>query len=162
MNQYAIWLGGLLACATTVCTAQGISWREQDGIGWACGGIGYEERQSLRALESRANVALLFVSGSRGGLIAGVKLRVVSARDPGLGLDITAEGPQCLARLPAGEWQVQARHEETVREQTLSVRSASAGALQRMQFTFPAEAGDVPRASPEEASQVGDWGKVGR
>lgn len=162
MYPHAILLSTLLVCANAAFAAQGISWREQDAIGWACGGIGYEERQSLRVLESRGNVALLFVSGTRGGLIADVKLRVVSAKDPGLGLDITVEGPQCIVRLPAGDWQVQARHGQTLREQTLSVRASQAGAVQRWQFTFPAEAGDGPRATPEEASQVGDWGKVGR
>ncbi len=152
----------MLVCMTSTVSAQGPTWRDQDSIGWACGGIGYDERQALRAFESRGNLALLFVAGARGGLVADVRLRVVSANDASRGLEIVAEGPQCVLRLPSGDWRIEARYGNTVRERSLSVREATPGPLQRVQLSFPEEPGEAPRASPEEASQVGDWGKVGR
>ncbi len=137
-------------------------WHEQDGIGWACGGIGYEERQSLRALESRGNVGLLFVVGTRGGLIADVRLRIVSSSDATRGLEVVAEGPQCVLQLPIGEWRLDAGYGQSTRDRTFSVRAAAPAPLQRIQIAFPGETAGAHGVSPEEASQVGDWGKVGR
>ncbi|MFM8548905.1 MAG: hypothetical protein ACKODB_15050 [Betaproteobacteria bacterium] len=141
--------------------AQTLVWRDQDAIGWACGGIGFEERQALRGFESRGNVALLFVTGARGALVADIALRVVSTADAARGLEIVADGPQCVLRLPAGEWRITARFGQTTLERRISVRSAEPAALHRVQLSFPPEGGDL-RASPDESSQVGDWGKVGR
>lgn len=151
----------VLALASAAAHAQAIDLREQDGLAWACGGIGYEERESLRALEARVNVVLLFVAGERGGLVADVGLRVIAAHNPELGLDIVAPGPICVMRLPAGSWTVEARHGGVSRGRSITLGPA-AQPITRMQITFPAEAGDRLRASPEESSPVKDWGRVGR
>ena len=150
------------ALLAPLASAQGLTWRDQESIGWACGGIGFEERQTLREYESRGNVGLLFVTATRGGLVADVRLRVVAVNDPSRGLEITAEGPQCVLRLTAGEWLVQARYGDVTREKTFSLRTSTPAPLQRIQLSFPNGLGETPRASPEESSQVGDWGKVGR
>lgn len=150
-----------LALFVAAADAQSLAWRDQDAIGWACGGIGFEERQALRGFEARGNVALLFVTGTRGVLLADVALRVVSAADAARGLEIVADGPQCVLRLPAGEWRITARHGQATLERSISVRSAEPAALHRVQLSFPPEGGDL-KASPDESSQVGDWGKVGR
>lgn len=150
-----------LALAPAAAHAQAIDLREQDGLAWACGGIGYEERESLRALEPRVNVILLFVAGERGGLIADVALRVIAAHNPELGLDIIAPGPICVMRLPAGSWTIEARHGGVSRSRAITL-AASAPSLARVQITFPAETGDTLRTSPEESSRVKDWGRVGR
>lgn len=150
------------ALLASLASAQDLAWRNQEAIGWACGGIGFEERQALREFEPRGNVGLLFVTAPRGGLVADVRLRVLAVHDPSRGLEITAEGPQCVLRLPAGDWLVQARYGEAMREKTFSLRTSNPAPLQRIQLSFPSGSGEAPRASPEESSQVGDWGKVGR
>ena len=149
----------LLASAGSV---QALDWREQDAIGWACGGIGQEERQAIKSLESKANTVVLFVAGARGTLIADIALRVISASDATLGLEISADGPLCVLKLPAGQWKIEARHGQTTRTQDLVVKAQDAGAPRRIQFAFPEESTDSPRASPGEASGVSDWGRVGR
>ena len=77
-----------------------------------------EERQALKILEAKANAVMLFVAGSRGTLVADVRLRVVSASDATRGLEIVADGPVCVLQLPAGSWDIEARHGETVRART--------------------------------------------
>jgi len=86
----------------------------------------------------------------------------VSASDSTVGLDIAADGPICVLRLPAGNWNVQARHGDSAREHTLSLKPQDTGAPRRLQFAFPEESAGSPRASPEESSGVSDWGRVGR
>lgn len=156
---------GLLLALTTIASsgwAQSPTWREQESIGWACGGIGFEERQTLKALEARANAVLLFAAGTRGTLVADVALRVVSSTDATRGLEVVADGPICVLQLPAGTWKIEAKHANTVRERTVTLRAQESGAPQRLQFAFPDETTSSPRASPEETSGVGDHGKVGR
>lgn len=154
---------GLLAVLlASAGQAYALGWREQDGIGWACGGIGVEERQALKVMESKASAVLLFVAGTRGTLIADTHLRIVSATDTTLGLDIPADGPVCVIRLPAGTWKIEARHGQTVRAQDVTLKAQDSGAPRRIQFAFPEESANSPRASPEESSGVSDWGRVGR
>ncbi len=153
-------LFGLLI--TSVGSAHALGWREQDGIGWACGGIGVEERQALKVMESKASAVLLFVAGTRGTLIADTHLRIVSATDATLGLDISADGPICVIKLPAGNWKIEARHGQTLRVQDVVLKAQDGAAPRRIQFAFPEESTGSPRASPEESSGVNDWGRVGR
>ncbi|MFM7568807.1 MAG: hypothetical protein ACKO8O_08925 [Betaproteobacteria bacterium] len=156
--------GLLLALTLTGSSgwAQSPAWREQESIGWACGGIGFEERQTLKALEARANAVLLFAAGTRGTLVADVALRVVSSADATRGLEVVADGPICVLKLPAGTWKIEARHANAVRERSVTLGAQASAAPQRLHFAFPDEATGSPRASPEETSGVGDHGKVGR
>jgi len=150
-------------CGTVqVAGAQALAWREQEAIGWACGGIGLEERQALRILEARANTVMLFVAGGRGTLVADVRLRVLSAGDATRGLEIVADGPVCVLQLPAGSWNIEARQGETTRTRSLQLKSQDTGNPQRIQFVFPEESNGGPKASQEESSGVSDWGRVGR
>ncbi|MFZ9507443.1 MAG: hypothetical protein ACO29W_10605 [Burkholderiaceae bacterium] len=154
---------GLVLCvAAAGSNAQTLAWREQDAIGWACGGIGLEERQALKILEAKANAVMLFVAGGRGTLVADVRLRVVAAGDATRGLEIVADGPICVLQLPAGSWNIEARHGDTVRSRTALLKAQDTGQPQRLQFAFPEESGGGPKASPEESSGVSDWGRVGR
>ena len=154
---------GLGLCAAAPAgNAQTLAWREQDAIGWACGGIGLEERQSLKILEAKANAVMLFVAGGRGTLVADVRLRVVAAADATRGLEIVADGPICVLQLPAGSWSIEARHGDTVRTRTVLLTAQDTGQPQRLQFAFPEESGGSPKASQEESSGVSDWGRVGR
>ena len=155
-------VAALLAACLPSASAQTPPWREQESIGWACGGIGFEERQTLKSFESRGNAVLLFSAGSRGTLVADVRLRIVSVADTTRGLEVNADGPICVLHLPAGQWKIESQHGGTVRERTVTLRAQDSGSPQRLQFAFPGEASDSPRASPEEGSQVGDWGRVGR
>jgi hypothetical protein len=154
--------GLALYAASPAGNAQTLAWREQDAIGWACGGIGLEERQALKILEAKANAVMLFVAGGRGTLVADIRLRVVAAADATRGLEIVADGPICVLQLPAGSWNIEARHGDTVRTRTVLLKTQDTGQPQRLQFAFPEESGGSPKASEEEASGVSDWGRVGR
>lgn len=154
---------GLSLCAAAPAgNAQTLAWREQDAVGWACGGIGLEERQALKILEAKANAVMLFVAGGRGTLVADVRLRVVSAADATRGLEIVADGPICVLQLPAGSWSIEARHGDTLRTRTAVLKAQDSGQPQRLQFAFPEESGSSPKASESESSGVSDWGRVGR
>ena len=155
-------VGMALWASAPTGNAQTLAWREQEAIGWACGGIGLEERQALKILEAKANAVMLFVAGGRGTLVADVRLRVVSAGDATRGLEIVADGPVCVLQLPAGSWNIEARHGETVRARTALLKPQDTGNPQRLQFAFPEESNGSPRASQEESSGVSDWGRVGR
>ncbi|MBU6189902.1 MAG: hypothetical protein KGR68_11340 [Betaproteobacteria bacterium] len=155
-------VGMALWASAPTGNAQTLAWREQEAIGWACGGIGLEERQALKILEAKANAVMLFVAGGRGTLVADVRLRVVSAGDATRGLEIVADGPVCVLQLPAGSWNIEARHGETVRARTAILKPQDTGNPQRLQFAFPEESNGSPRASQEESSGVSDWGRVGR
>ena len=151
-----------LCGAAQAVGAQTLAWREQEAIGWACGGIGLEERQALKILEAKANTVMLFVAGSRGTLIADTQLRVLSAGDATRGLEIVADGPVCVLQLPAGNWSIEARHGDTTRTRALQLKAQDTGNPQRIQFAFPEESNGSPKASQEESSGVSDWGRVGR
>lgn len=155
-------VGMALWASAPTGNAQTLAWREQEAIGWACGGIGLEERQALKILEAKANAVMLFVAGGRGTLVADVRLRVVSAGDATRGLEIVADGPVCVLQLPAGSWNIEARHGKTVRARTAILKPQDTGNPQRLQFAFPEESNGSPRASQEESSGVSDWGRVGR
>lgn len=154
--------GVALWATASAGNAQTLAWREQDAIGWACGGIGLEERQALKILEAKANAVMLFVAGSRGTLVADVMLRVVSAGDATRGLEVAADGPICVLQLPAGSWNIEARQGETMRARTVLLKPQDTGNPQRLQFAFPEESNGSPKASQEESSGVSDWGRVGR
>ncbi len=155
-------VGMALWASAPTGNAQTLAWREQEAIGWACGGIGLEERQALKTLEAKANAVMLFVAGGRGTLVADVRLRVVSASDATRGLEIVADGPVCVLQLPAGSWDIEARHGDTVRARTALLKPQDTGNPQRLQFAFPEQSNGSPKASQEESSGVSDWGRVGR
>lgn len=156
----ALLSSALLAVFTHRAVAQDdIRLREQDGIAWACGGIGYGERSALRALEARSNLVLLFVSGSRGAFVADVGVRITHSAQADVGLEIVSEGPMCVVRLPTGTWQVQARWRDETRQQTVQVPSA-AGSPRRVTLSFSEDKTPSPAASSEEKSGVGDSGRV--
>jgi hypothetical protein len=150
----------LLALPVSNAMAQDeIRLREQDGIAWACGGVGYGERSALKALESRSNLVVLFVSGTRGAFVADVRLRITSPSLPDLGLETASDGPLCVLRLPAGTWQIQANWRGETRQQTVQI-SAATGALRRVTLSFPEDKDASPATTPEERSGVGDSGKA--
>ena len=152
--------GLLLALAGVNAVAQDdIRLREQDGIAWACGGIGYGERSALKSLETRSNLVVLFVSGTRGAFVADVKVRITSPSLPDLGLDLVSDGPLCVVRLPAGTWQIQASWRGDTRQQTVQIAAAS-GSLRRVTLSFPEDKNASPATTPEERSGVGDSGKA--
>ena len=133
--------------------------REQDGIAWACGGVGYGERSALKSLEARSNLVVLFVSGTRGAFVADVKVRITNPSLPDLGLDLVSDGPLCVVRLPAGIWQIQASWRGDTRQQTVQI-AAAPDSLRRVTLSFPEDKNASPATTPEERSGVGDSGKA--
>jgi hypothetical protein len=152
--------GLMLALVGVNAAAQDdIRLREQDGIAWACGGVGYGERSALKSLEARSNLVVLFVSGTRGAFAADVKVRITNPSLPDLGLDLVSDGPLCVVRLPAGIWQIQASWRGDTRQQTVQI-AAAPDSLRRVTLNFPEDKNASPATTPEERSGVGDSGKA--
>jgi hypothetical protein len=152
--------GLMLALVGVNAAAQDdIRLREQDGIAWACGGVGYGERSALKSLEARSNLVVLFVSGTRGAFVADVKVRITNPSLPDLGLDLVSDGPLCVVRLPAGIWQIQASWRGDTRQQTVQI-AAAPDSLRRVTLSFPEDKNASPATTPEERSGVGDSGKA--
>src|ERR1041385_5881017 len=92
-----------LALSTLSAGAQAIAMQEREGIRFACGGVGAEERAELVSLRSQANVELLFVTGQRGGYVAEVEVAVFGLTSAPR-VQFTAEGPICMLFLPIGSY----------------------------------------------------------
>ena len=61
----AIILSAALAASGAAALAQDVALKEQNGLRYACGGVGVEGREALAALRPQANVEFLFVSARR-------------------------------------------------------------------------------------------------
>lgn len=117
---------------------------------FACGGITEEERRALPTLVPDANVELLFVSGKRGAYLAGVQWRVLDRANEPLAYG-TAEGPQCLLRLPPGPLRIEARVGNEMK--TAKAVAPKSGKRARVVLTFAPEGDEDIEASPEEKEQ---------
>ena len=143
----AIILFAALAASGAAALAQDVALKEQNGLRYACGGAGVEERAALAALRPQANLELLFVTAKRGGYLADVAVTVY-AGDKAL-LRVNAGGPMCELAAPAANYRIEAVYGGVKRSQEVS-----AGAkIARLVFRFPDEPWDGIRATDEEKRQ---------
>lgn len=134
-----------LAIASTGAFAGEPSMAREGAVSFFCGGVGAGERRAMKALESEANLQLLFVTEKRGGYLADVALAVEDDKGASV-LRTVSGGPLCLLRLPAGRYVVRA----SIGGATRSVPVRVAVAAHRVALAFPGEKWDGIRASEEE------------
>lgn len=145
-------IAALALVAANDAAAQ-IEWKDEHGVGAACGGVGAEERAALRALESRANLKLLLVTAKRGGYLADVDLALYVQGASAPRLELRAQGPICLFRVPAGNWRIEARRANVLRTTRVPVAPVT-GLPLRAVLAFPEETWDGVRASTAEKRQA--------
>ena len=115
--------------------------RKEGTVDYACGGVGVEERNEMKALESQANVEFTFATIKRGAYLADVSITITDAKSKSPVLKTMAEGPLCLLRLAPGTYRVEATHAGATRARTFTA-SRDQGRLVRIGFGFPEEPGD--------------------
>lgn len=84
--------------------------RGHDGVRYVAGGIGIEERAWLAAHATKFNTRLTFAVVPGGAFIADVQVRIRNAQGRDM-VDTTAQGPQLMAELPPGTYQLTATHD---------------------------------------------------
>ena len=141
------------AALSAAAHADPISVQRGPGVEWACGGVGAEERQALRALQGGASAVLTFTEGRRGGYVADVGLSVAQAGAQAPLLKLEAAGPICVLWLAPGEYRLVAARGAAVRSSAFRV-TAGAAAPVGVGVSFPGEPWDGIRASDEEKRQA--------
>lgn len=118
----------------------------------ACGGVGVEERATLRAREGAASLKLVFVTAKRGGWLADAEVVVADAKGREL-LRTRADGPICHVTLPEGRYRITAVLAGATRAASVAV-PAKPSRAQQVVFAFPGEPWDGIWASDEEKRQA--------
>jgi hypothetical protein len=104
------------------------------GVTYVTGGTGTEAVDRLRGMEKDFNLKLVFAL-SNGEYLADVGVSVVDAANHVV-LDASTEGPLLLARLPAGNYQVNANYRGNVEHRAVAVGPTG---LRTLDFRWPSE-----------------------
>lgn len=96
--------------------------RSQNEIAYVSGGVGSDERDTMRAMARRFNVRLNVVSVKTGEALSDVDVSVADERGK-LRLRVRTEGPLLYMQLPRGRYQITAAYQGVM--QTLSVRAGA-------------------------------------
>lgn len=151
-------LVGLL-CATGLCSTlygaeRGVTDR---GIAYVSGGVAEVEEDELIAQRKDYSLWLTTASKGSGAFLADVRVRIVDAHTRQMVLEHTLDGPWLFAKLPPGQYQVQATYREFADspEQTLRrTTTIKAGSRRQMLLYFDTsdrvkrEVDGPPKASP--------------
>lgn len=92
----------------------------QGEVSYVSGGIGEEERETLRGIAGDFNLKLTLASQQEGSYVGGVKVNVRKIQGPVL-LEAVSEGPWFYAKLPPGRYQVSATYQEKSQQKTISI-----------------------------------------
>ena len=126
--------------AATTLLPSGASARSEElvtapsGVTYVSGGVSTEAVDRLRAMEPEFNLKMVFALKS-GEYVSDVKVEVVDATNKVV-LDTSTEGPWLLAKLPAGNYQVNASYRRSVEHRAIAVGS---GSLKTLDFRWAAE-----------------------
>ena len=151
MNR--ILLASTLMLVALAPQAQQIAMKTENGVQWACGGVGVEERRAISALAAQASLFLLLVTEKRGGYLADVEVRLFDRNASTPRLTINAEGPMCLFRVPAGHYRIEGTYRGAARRTEADVPAGVAPPLRKV-FAFRGEPWDGIWASDEEKRQA--------
>ncbi|MHB8920158.1 MAG: hypothetical protein ACYC3A_08165 [Halothiobacillus sp.] len=99
-----------------------------NGIHYVSGGIGIEERAWLAAHGQEFNTHVTFAVVPGGEFIADVKVQIVDGGGKTV-LDTTANGPQLMAQLPAGKYQLAATHDGQTLKRAFTVSGKARSTL---------------------------------
>ncbi|MHB8494767.1 MAG: carboxypeptidase regulatory-like domain-containing protein [Casimicrobiaceae bacterium] len=80
--------------------------RAPSGVMYVTGGVGSDEVDRLKSMEGDFNLKLVFAN-TAGAYLSDVKVTIVDASGQVV-LDATSEGPILMAKLPAGDYRVDA------------------------------------------------------
>lgn len=115
---------GSMAFAGVLSTAQaGMPPMQQQGsVQYVSGGIGLDESEAMKAAEKDYPLALTFAAqrGGKADYVANVAVAIHDAHGKSV-LQVTAEGPYMLVKLPAGKYKVSATYDGKVQEREVSV-----------------------------------------
>jgi len=125
-----------LAALPLGAAAQQLAMQDSGGVRWVCGGVGDEERESLAALESQANLSITFAAGKRGAYLADVQMSLYGAGAKSPSLDIKTDGPICLLHAAPGRYRIEASFNGVKRSADATV-AADAKRPVRVVLVFP-------------------------
>lgn len=135
-------LAGLLLAAVFFVPAAAAPIEMRQGeVAILHGGVGAEERAAIEQKPAGYNLRLTFAAKGSGAYLSQVRTVIRNARGETV-VDVVASGPLLYARLPQGEYTVQATHEGTTLTQKLAV--AAAGRREWV-FRFDAPHETLPR-----------------
>ncbi|KRC86155.1 hypothetical protein D3C87_707040 [compost metagenome] len=118
---------GSMAIAGILSTAQaGMPPVQHQGpVEYVSGGIGIDESEAMKAAASHYPLALTFAAQRDGkaDYVADVAVVIRDAQGKSV-LQVTAEGPYMLVKLPAGSYKVSATYNGKAQEREVSVQGA--------------------------------------
>lgn len=128
--------------------------KQENGISYVSGGAGSDEADALNRMSSQFNLKLT-MSIPSGQFTSPTALRIEDAGGTTV-LEVRPNGPLFLAKMPAGQYVVQATAEG--RTMTRKVTVPPAG-LEAVAMTWPAadepaRAGDAPETAPQRAPEL--------
>lgn len=96
--------------------------QKQGEVAYRMGGIGQQEANALKHAARRYPLELEFLlkAKPREEYLSAVKVRINDAREKTV-LDITANGPFLLAKMPAGKYVVTAEHDGKIESRTVAI-----------------------------------------
>lgn len=98
----------------------GIQPQTQGEVTFVSGGVGGEEQNAMRAIQSNYNLNLLFSVQGTGEYLSDVKVTITDTRG-NVFLETVAEGPKLFANLKAGRYIVTAEQNGRVQHKTATV-----------------------------------------
>ena len=132
-----VMLAALIGFAWTVPTASARADEvvmAPSGVTYVTGGAGTEAVDRLRAMEKDFNLKLVFARNN-GEYLADVDVSVVDGANQVV-LHTASEGPLLLAKLPAGNYQVNANYHGSVERRAVAVGPTG---LRTLDFRWPSE-----------------------
>jgi hypothetical protein len=127
--------GGLVLADESL--GNGLVIREDGGIAYVSGGIGSGQQDTLDSVSGRFNLKLTMATKD-GKYIGRADVRIVNQQGQSV-LSTVSDGPLLLAKLPAGNYKVEATAEGQSLSQDVAVPAAG---QKQMVLTWPQEADD--------------------
>lgn len=107
------------------------------GVTYVTGGVGDAQQQAMKDAMQAYNLRLTFARPKSGNYLADVKVRVdkqVNGQDSGHVLDVTSTGPTLFAKMPDGDYRVQADYKGQIQTKTAGIRN---GEAKELVYYFP-------------------------
>ncbi|SEI39919.1 carboxypeptidase-like regulatory domain-containing protein [Achromobacter sp. NFACC18-2] len=118
---------GSMAIAGILSTAQAGTppVKHQGSVEYVSGGIGIDESEAMKAASGNYPLALTFAAqrGGKADYVADVAVVIRDAQGKSV-LQVTAEGPYMLVKLPAGNYRISATFDGKAQERQVSVQDS--------------------------------------
>lgn len=118
---------GSMAIAGILSTAQAgmPPVKHQGSVEYVSGGIGIDESEAMKAASGNYPLALTFAAqrGGKADYVADVAVVIRDAQGKSV-LQVTAEGPYMLVKLPAGNYRISATFDGKAQERQVSVQDS--------------------------------------